>query len=235
MGTSKDFSGSTGGGWSGAKRAATRLATSGADRDSIARFTGRYVEALGGASAAAAAAAGGVRAGAAIGRVLSGMSEARGITPTLEEIGLGAMVGRTPIEVVSALADALAGDGSTLEEAAAREALVFVFEDLFEGAVTYEDLEAAHLDADGVRAAYAKYMARYAYNLMLALLDERLVQRGDPGSAAATERHVWEYILARAQIEIADVDIAGIDWRDTARAEAAARGLVRGVLEVLGP
>lgn len=236
MGTSKDYGGSTGGGWRTAKRAATRLATSGADRATIATFTERYVEALGGARGAAAAAIAGTRTAAAVGGLLSSLSGGGGgggVTPTLRELGLDEVVGRSPIEVVSALADALAGDGSTLEEVAAREAAVFLLEDLFAGAATYEDLEAITLDADGVRSRFAKFVARYAYHRMLPLLDERLVQRGDVASVAAIERQVWEYTLACAEQDLADVDIAGLDWHGD-QAEAIAQDLLRGVLEVFG-
>jgi hypothetical protein len=127
----------------------------------------------------------------------------------------------------------MAGDGATLEEAAALAALVFLFEDLFGDATTFEQVDALALDAEGVRDGFVKFIARYVYNRMLPLLDERLVQRGDPAAAARIERQVWEYTLACARDDLAEVDVAGLDWRG-AEAETIATDLLRGVFEVFG-
>lgn len=232
MGTSKDFSGSTGGGWTGFKRAATRLATTGSHRAAIASVAGRYVEALGGPTAAAASSRSGTRAAAGVGGFLSGVGDG-GLTPTLQDLGLGELVGCTPFELISALSTEMAGDGATLEEAAALAALVFLFEDLFGDTTTFEQIEGLALDEAGVRDGFAKFIARYVYNRMLPLLDERLVQRGDPAAAARIERQVWEYTLACARDDLAEVDVAGLDWRG-ADAETIANELLRGVFEVFG-
>ena len=232
MGTSKDYGGSTGGGWTSFKRAATRLATGDAGGRAIGSVAGRYVEALGGATAAAASATAGARATAGVARLLSGIGS-DGFTPTLEELGLGEFIGATPLELIAALSEAVAGEGATLEEAAALEAAVWLIEDLFEDAATFEEVDALALDEAGVRDRIAKFIARYVYLRLLPLLDERLVQRGDPAAAARLERQVWEYTLALTQQQLADVDLAGLDWRGP-EAEAIATDLLRGVYEVYG-
>jgi hypothetical protein len=232
MGTSKDYSGATGGGWSGFKRAATRLATGGVDPVSVRNVGSRYVEALGGSRAAAATATAGTRTAARVGNVLDGIA-GNGLTPTLQELGLGEFIGCTPLELVAAMSAELAGDGSTLEDAAALDAVVFMLEGLYVDAGSFEDAEAIVLDAAGVRNGFTTYMARYVYKRMLPLLNERLVQRGDAADAARVERQVWEYTLACARDELADVDVVGLDWQGS-DAQAIAEDLMRGVFAVFG-
>lgn len=232
MGTSKDYGGSTGGGWTGFKRAATRLATGDGGNRAIGSVAGRYVEALGGPTAAAASARAGARATGGIARLLSGI-DSEGFTPTLQELGLGDYVGSTPLELIAALSEAVAGDGATLEEAAALEAAVWLIEDLFGDATTFEEVDSLALDQAGVRDRLGRFIARYVYLRLLPLLDERLVQRGDPAAAARLERQVWEYTLALTQDQLADVDVVGLDWRGP-DAEVLATDLIRGVYEVFG-
>ena len=232
MGTSKDYGGSTGGGWTGFKRAATRLATGDGGNRAIAAVAGRYVEALGGATRGAESARGGSRATAGVARLLSGIGS-DGFTPTLEELGLGEFVGATPLELIAAISEAVAGEGATLEEAAALEAAVWLIEDLFGDQATYEDLEGLALDEPGVRDRLSKFIARYVYLRLLPLLDERLVQRGDPADAARLERQVWDYTLALTQQQLVDVDIAGLDWNGL-DGETVATDLIRSVYEVFG-
>jgi hypothetical protein len=234
MGTSKDFPGSTGGGWTGFKRAATRLARDGpGDPRAVAAVVARNAEAFGGATAAAASAIAGRRAAQQVGRLLGGIASGGGLTPTLEELGLGEFIGRSPLELISALSDAIGGDGATLEENAAREALVFVLLELFGDAQTYEDLEALALDADAVRDNFAKFIARYVYLRLLPMLDQRLVQRGDQEAAAQTERAVWEYTLEQTRLHLAETDVVGLDWHSP-EADALAGDILRGVYGVFG-
>lgn len=232
MGTSKDYGGSTGGGWTGFKRAATRLATGDGGHGAIASVAGRYVEALVGATRGAESARGGSRATAGIARLLSGIGS-DGFTPTLEELGLGEFIGATPLELIAAISEAIAGEGATLEEAAALEAAVWLIDDLFEDQTTYEDLDGLALDEPGVRDGLSKFIARYVYLRLLPLLDERLVQRGDPADVARLEGQVWDYTLALTEQQLADVDIAGLDWYGP-DGETIATDLIRSVYEVFG-
>ena len=233
MGTSTDFSGSTGGGWTGFKRAATRLARDGpGDPRAVSSVVAHNAEALGGAAAAAGSAHAGRRAAQQFGSLLAGIGSG-GLTPTLEELGLGGFVGRSPLELIGALSDAIAGDGATLEESAAREALVFVLLDLFGDAQTYEDLEALALDADAVRDNFAKFIARYVYQRLLPMLDQRLVSRGDPAAAHQSEQAVWEYTLEQTRLYLAETDVVGLDWAGP-EADALAADVFRGVYGVFG-
>jgi len=235
MGTSKDFPGSTGGGWTGFKRAASRLAREGAgDRRNVAAVVARNAEALGGAAAAAAAATAGRRSAAQVGRLLTGIGTGGGgFTPTLVELGLAEFIGSSPLDLVNALSDAIAGDGATLEENAAREAVIFVLIQLFGEAQTYEDLEALALDEAGVRDAFANFIARYVYQRLLPMLDQRLNQRGDPAATHQSERAVWEYTLELARLDLADTDVSGLDWSGP-EADAIAGDLISGVYRVFG-
>ncbi len=93
MGTSSDSGGGVGGAWTPYKHAATNFAKyGGGDRAAIAMA--RFVAALGGASRAAAGSAGGTATGQGVAGVFAGLAT-EGLTPTLQRLGLGDLVGRS--------------------------------------------------------------------------------------------------------------------------------------------
>jgi len=113
MGTSKDYAGGKGGDWTPYRYASTSFVKKGGG-ERADRLLARYVGALGGAIAAAASGTGAVLAPAqGLAGIGVGLAQ-RGLSPTLEELGLSHLVGADRYEVLDGLLDALAGDGSTL-------------------------------------------------------------------------------------------------------------------------
>jgi hypothetical protein len=174
MGTSKDYSGSKGGSWTSSKRIASRIANDGPTRDRIRQYTEAYVGALGGPSAAAAQAGAASRAAAGIGGFLDSVRE-RGLTPTLEELGLADAIGKPATELISMLADRLGLDGATLDDIAAREALMDCLDQDFEDR-TYDELEAQTLTDESIRATLARFFARFVFRQCLPLLSGKLLR-----------------------------------------------------------
>ena len=138
MGTSSDHKGRSGGAWTSYKTAATGFAKNGG-RDRAALALGQYVAAMGGAAAASSSAGSGRAVGSRAGRFLSGLASV-GLEQTLEELGLHNLVGADRFEVVTALVDYLAGDGDSLDAAAARDAACDLIDDLFGEVSDYEEL-----------------------------------------------------------------------------------------------
>jgi hypothetical protein len=133
----------------------------------------RLVQALGGASGATAAAVAGAGVPSAqrVGVLGSGLA-GPGLTPTLESLGLQQLVGGSRFDVVEGLVDEIAGSGDALEEQAARTAALDVLNEVFGDAETYEQLEEASLDRDGVLAILQSFIAAYVYARLAPALDE---------------------------------------------------------------
>lgn len=100
MGTSKDYSGGKGGAWTTTKRLASRIASDGPTRDRIQRYAESYVAALGGPAQATQSSAAARHTAAGVGAFFDSVRE-RGLTQTLEDLGLSEAVGKSPIELIS--------------------------------------------------------------------------------------------------------------------------------------
>jgi hypothetical protein len=212
MGTSKDYAGGKGGDWTPYRYASTSFVKKGGG-ERADRLLARYVGALGGAIAAAASGTGAVLAPAqGLAGIGVGLAQ-RGLSPTLEELGLSHLVGADRYEVLDGLLDALAGDGSTLEEQAVLSALCEAFEELFpEDAETYEQLEAVSLDADGVIALIERFVVRWVYDRMLPTLAERLSHVEDPETVRRRDSELRERLALLAALRLEDRDALTIDW-----------------------
>lgn len=217
MGTSKDYTGATGGGWTSAKRIASQIAKDGPTRDRVADYVSAYVEALGGPARAAQEAASAARTGAGIGGFLDSVRE-NGLTRTLAELGLAEAVGKSTMEVISMLADALAGDGASLEGNAARDALIDCLEAEF-GDLVYDDLEAKGLTEDEVRGSIAFFLARYVFRRVLPLLAARL-NRQSADARRRTEQELDGYTRASCVDVLRGVDLRGFRAKESGLALA---------------
>lgn len=208
MGTSKDVSGATTREWSRLKRRATLFA-----RDGGPEASGRVVDgligALGGAVGALQASPSAIRTGQALMDFFAGVGAA-GITPTLEELGLGTLVGRPRLEVLSELADTFAGDGATLEEVAARQAAIFVLDQTLPAEGDPLDFG---MDAAAIELALRMFIARYIYCRLDVWLAERLARLADPEERARRDAEIWDYIFAATQLQLEGTDLLATDWR----------------------
>jgi hypothetical protein len=131
--------------------------------------------------------AAGAATAAGIGGFLSRVGEV-GLDGALREEGLGDLVGRSASEISTALLDKFAGPASTLDQSAARQALIDLNDELLAEAETFEDVEQAlvgAVDQGGLFDILMRFFGHYLYECFCRDFYERLVQR--VGSAQATE------------------------------------------------
>lgn len=215
MGTSSDYTGGRGGSWTPYKHAASNFARHGGDIRAD-KVLARYVGALGGAGAAASSGrSAGVGAGQAIGALGAGLAS-EGLTPTLERLGLGHLVGRDRYDVLDGLVEELIGDGGTLEDQAVERAIVEAFQELFpDDALDYEDLESVQLDSDDVVRLIEHAIAAWAYARMLPTLAEKFSHIEDREVAMRRYGELRERMTKLVRLEIGDRSALEIEWRGT--------------------
>jgi hypothetical protein len=215
MGTSSDYTGGRGGAWTPYKHAASNYARHGGEKRAE-RVLARYVGALGGAGAAASSGRGaGVAGGQAMADFGAGLAR-DGLTPTLERLGLGHLVGADRYEVMEGLIEALGGDGGSLEDEAVRRAIIEAFRELYpDDAQSYEDLEAVALDHDGVVRLIEHFVAAWAYARLLPTLAEKFSHIEDPVTAKQRYDELRERMTKLVRLEIGDRDALNVAWRDT--------------------
>jgi hypothetical protein len=213
VGTSSDYTGGKGGEWTPYKHAASNFARhGGASR--AEKVLARYVGALGGASAAAAS---GRQTGVARGQGVAGFGAALaagGLTPALEALGLGHLVGASRFEVLDGLLDALGGDGGSLEDQAVTRALCEAFAQLYpDDADSYAELEAVEFDAAALERFIEHFVAEWAYARLLPTLAEKFSHIEDAQQAQRRYRELRERIQLLVKLDIGDRDAVAIDWR----------------------
>lgn len=231
MGTSKDYITGKGGAWTPYKHATSNFAKHGGGGGRIERVLARYVAAMGGASALAASgsqiAVGATQGVAGFGAGLA----ADGLTPALERLGLGHLVGQDRYEVLNGLLEALAGDGATLEDRAVLAALCEAFEELFpDDAESYEELEVVTLDAAGVVELIERFVGRWVYDRMLPTLAEKFAHITDPDVVRRRDNELRERIALLARLELEDRDPLTVDWTGPEGRDILA-GLVEAIYE----
>lgn len=201
--------------WQQAKANLTRYATgSRPGRAGLSRAGQDYVGARGGARGAAGAAAAGRAAVSRAGRFYSALAGGGGISLALDAIGLRGLAGKSAEEVFAAIADALAPDGATLEEAAARRAVTESLAQLFEDRVADGGLESLErMTADDVASAVQSMVSAYVYHRWLEELGLTL-ERGavSPAEAVRMEREMRAYVRDLVRLEIPAGLAISIDW-----------------------
>lgn len=213
MGTSSDYTGGVGGNWTAYKHAASNFARRGGS-ERANRALAKYVRALGGAgTAAASAATTGVAAGQRLADFGTGLTQ-DGLTPTLQRLGLGHLVGADRIDVLDGLLDALAGDGDSRDDSAVRRALIETFKQLFdEEAQTYEALESAELNQDDLVLIIERFVALWGYERMADTIAEKFAHIENPDEAARRYEQLLARFEALVKLEIGDRDVLSIEWR----------------------
>jgi tetratricopeptide (TPR) repeat protein len=233
MGTSSDYTGGTGGNWTPYKHAASNFARHGGDRRAE-KVLARYVAALGGAAAAAAAArAGGVGTGQAVAGFGAGVAR-DGLTPTLQQLGLGHLVGADRYDVLDGLVEALGGDGGTLEDQAVERAIIEAFRELYpDDAQTYEELESVKMDQAALVRFIEHFIAAWAYARLLPTLAEKFSHIEDRDTAQQRYDELRERMTKLVRLEISDRDPLKIAWRD-AEGEAILNQVIDQLYEDMG-
>lgn len=152
--------------WGSAKGAFTRY-VNGTSGSSLSKASGAYVRAMGGAGRAASAARRGVTAGGRLARFLGTISApGGGFNETLRTFGLESLVGSSTEVVLAHLANAIAPDGATNDEAIARDAILATLDRLCERRMeedgNFEPLE--NLTPEDIRAVMIEYVNLYIFN-----------------------------------------------------------------------
>jgi hypothetical protein len=132
----------------------------------------------------------------------------------LDTIGVRGLAGRSAEEVFAAIADALAPDGATLEEAAARRAINESLAQLFEERVADGGLESLErMTAADVAAAVQNMVTAYVYHRWLEELGLSL-ERGavSPAEAVRMEREMRAYVRDLVRLEIPPDRALATDW-----------------------
>ena len=199
--------------WGTAKRGMTAY-TSRGDRGSLRNAANRYVGARGGGRTAARAAQAGRASTARVGGFLSGVAS-RGFDAVARELGLTVYLGRGVDQLLTAIADALAPDGATQEDAVARQAvnetLAYLYDrySLADGDLTKLDA----MDRQGVAEALAVSVTAYIYHRWVQELGKKIEENAATArDAVRLERDVRAFIAETVQLDLTRVDPLAMDW-----------------------
>ena len=203
--------------WRAAKAALTTAARTGGGerRGRVKSAAAAYVRARGGGGGRTAAGATSGRAATArLGSFLSAAA-ARGFEAALRSIDLGGFVGRPAEEVFAAIADALAPDGASVEDAAARAAVEKVMADLCDR-VEAAGGDLAVLDtvtAEEVANAVVACVAAYVYERWVGELGLS-IEKGTFSSedAVMLEDQMKGWVGEAVALDLGGTDVLQIDW-----------------------
>ncbi len=139
----------------------------------------------------------------------------RGIGDALRRIGLGDVIGQPVEAVLASIVNALAPDGVTLDEVAARrtidEALVAVFDryGVLEGGI--EKLNA--MDGASVQDAFRISVAEFIFQRWMLVLGKRIEERAlTAREARRLEREVKAYVTEATKLDLRGRDALRTDW-----------------------
>ena len=219
----------SGGEWRPLKATATAYAKSG---ERTPQATGKllrnYVRAMGGAAAlssrgggsgsgsgaGAVSASPAAIAGQQLGNFLTGVSSA-GLEQTLRSVGLEQFVGGSAADILGALLDVVAGPASTLDEVAARDAVVALTEEMFAEAQNGEDIEAVIqevVNEQGVTGVLQDFFAEYLYRLFLRDFYEGWQRKAGDEQASEMLGDVRDFIQQSVIREDVIADTRRVDW-----------------------
>lgn len=201
------------GAWGQARRAMGNFARGGGRRE-LQNAARKYVQAKGGAARATRLATNGRAVTGSLGGFLSDVAR-RGVNEALRTLGLANIIGRPIEDVLTAIANALAPDGATLEEVAAREAttdtLVTIFTQQGVDEAGLERLTA--LDAEGIREAIKLSVAGYIYHRWLQELGQKIEEHTQSISEALRrERDIKVYVTEAVRLDLQGKDPLEIRW-----------------------
>jgi len=138
-----------------------------------------------------------------------------GLAEALREVGLGDLIGRSAAEITGALLDKLAGPGSTLDQAAARQALVELNDDLLKDADTFEELEKVlgeTIDKDGLFAILLRFFGHYLYECFCRDFYERLIKKVGSSQAAQSLKSIRDCIESAVKAKLAGRNAKDFNW-----------------------
>jgi hypothetical protein len=210
MGTGIDKPGKSGGDWTDYKRTASNFATYGGS-DRAQKTLAALVAVLGGAAAAVASSPAATTAGQTLGAFAAGAAEG-GLDGGLAAVGLEDLVGGSRFEVLNALIDRIAGTGETEEAVAARSAVLDVLAELIPDTDDPDEVGEVRLGPEEVRDAILRFLARYVYNRVGEILEQRLARLEDDALIQTRDREMRAYIDSLVRLRLRDLDPLSVDW-----------------------
>jgi hypothetical protein len=260
MGTSKGYKMPSGGNWEPLKREATDFVKhDGAGSVAAKALLRDYVKVRSTSSGSGGSATGGGGIGGGLGggsgrggrarSFSAGVATAQrlggfisrvgevGLAEALKEAGLGDLVGKSAAEVSAALLDNLAGPASTLDQAAAREALVLFNDELLAQTETFEDVEQALgkiMDEGGLFGILLHFFGHYIYQCFCTDFYERFVMKVGSSRASSSLKSIRDYIQHAIKGKLAGTDVKRFSWsgRDGRRLSEQVLGDVCDIFEV---
>ena len=219
----------SGGEWRPLKATATAYAKNGQRTpQATSKLLRNYVRAMGGATAlsrrgggsepgsagGAGSASPAAIAGQQLGNFFTGVSSA-GLEQTLRSVGLEQFIGGSATDILAALLDVVAGPASTLDEVAARDAVVALTEEMFAEAQNGEDIEAVIqevVNEQGVTGVLQDFFAEYLYRLFLRDFYEGWQRKAGDQQAAEMLGDIRDFIQQSVIREDVIANTRRVDW-----------------------
>ena len=170
-----------------------------------------------------------------LGGFLSRVGEV-GLERTLQERGLGEVVGKSASDVADVMLDEFAGPASTLDNALARESLAEVRDEILTDAETFEDVEVrlnTAMDELGIFGILASFFGHYVFKMFCRNFYEVWVKKVGDSKASNGLAQIKEYITSAIRTKLTGREVATVDWKTTAGTQVA-EDVLKETIEVFG-
>ena len=201
--------------WSSAKRSMGKVASSRGEPSRLRSAVRRYVRAMGGGQRAARSSRAGRRATALLGGFLSDVAR-RSLAGAMESLGLSRYIGQSPEVVMAAIANALAPEGATREEAIARRATNDALKEFYERyVVPVGDLnKMTAVPAQAVVDAMTTAVSSYIYRRWLSDLGLKIEQNAvSRQQAIRLEKEVKRFVRNAVRFDLKGKDALNMNWK----------------------
>jgi hypothetical protein len=200
--------------WKSAKTLFGKAVKNNGDRQAFRRAAHSYVRARGGSANAARTATTGRSATSRLGGFLADVAN-RGLNAALTALNLSAVVGKDPRTVFAAIANAIAPDGASPEQAVAREATDDVLADLYHRFVV-EGGDLSRMDSltgEDVSKAMVDSVTSYIYHRWLQELGRQIEEKSISSSQAVRlEREAKLFVRESVNLDLSDKDLLNLNW-----------------------
>jgi hypothetical protein len=242
MGTSKGYEAPTTPQWSELKRAVTKLSgKESISPNDIGRVLNRLINALGGAKGISSGqfdrtvGASAVNAGRNLSSFIKSVSS-QGFEKTLEETGLQHLRDQKAGDIIFSLLDELCGDGSSIDEVDARNAMYDLENELLEGTDSYEQVSNilnAELKLESLDKILFSYFGYYLYHIFERIFHERIFQRKGETELHKIMPQIKTYIKKELKYQTAEIEISKVDWQ-TKEGQEIIESVLHQTLSVFG-
>jgi hypothetical protein len=216
MGTSKGYDAPTSPQWRELKTTVTKSANSGATGGIAEKVVSKYINAT--RSNDIAHPSSPYSAAISAGRMLVPFFysvSVNGLSKTLDNIGIGNLSGKTITEIKLILMDYFCSSSSSLQDIDARKAFSDLFDELFEDANDYTDIErilSEKLSNDEWLMYFASFLGHFVFQSFCRTFYEKLLKKAGEEKASNYLNDIKDYIFARITALRQNRDIADIDW-----------------------